>query len=177
VPDSQDRALTLRCTGKVLKLLNRTPTRPDLSSAAPRDDDWYIKLIWLDRRKCLLMTHAGTLFSVLAVDIRQAELNQFGLLAVALIERELRAEGLAINTFGQLDRAESQVAKTASRSVLGCMNDISFICKIAVIESRGLAYCDIAALNQELRRNINSARGYARPIDLAAGWPGAPAEA
>jgi hypothetical protein len=117
------------------------------------------------------------LFSVLAVDVRQADLNQIGPLIVALIERELGAEGLPIDTFGQLDPVGVQLAKTASRSVLGCMNDMALlICKCAVIEARALAYCDIPALNQDLRRNFNSARGYARPIDLAAGWPRAQAE-
>jgi hypothetical protein len=142
VAEGHDRALTLRCTGKVLKLLDRTAARPTLTSAAPSDDDWYVNLIWLDRRKCLLMTHAGTLFSVLAVDVRQGDLNQIGPLVVALIERELRAEGLPIDTFGWLDPAV-QVAKTASRSVLGCTNDMAFICKYAVIEAGGLAHCDI----------------------------------
>jgi hypothetical protein len=176
VADRNDRVLTLRCTGKVLKLLDRTAGRLTLISAAASDHDWYINLIWLDRRKCLLMTHAGTLFSVLAVDVRQADLNQIGPLIVALIERELGAERLPIDTFGQLDPAGVQLAKTASRSVLGCMNDMALICKYAVIEARALAYCDIPALNRDLRRNINSARGYARPIDLAAGWPRAQAE-
>jgi hypothetical protein len=35
-------------------------------------------------------------------------------------------------------------------------------------DSGGLTRTDLAALNQALRRNINSARGYQRPIDLAA---------
>jgi hypothetical protein len=160
----------------VLKLLDRTGARPTLALASPIDDDWYVNLIWLDRRKCLLLTQAGTLFSVLAADVRQADLNQIGPLVVALIEGELGAKGLPIDTFGLLDPAMVQLAKTASRSVLGCMNDMSFICKYAVIEARGLALCDIPALNRELRRTINSPRGYARPLDLAARWPRAHAE-
>jgi hypothetical protein len=103
VADRNDRVLTLRCTGKVLRLLDRSAGRLTLTSAAASDHDWYINLIWLDRRKCLLITHAGTLFSILAVDVRQADLNQIGPLIVALIERELGAEGLRIDTFGQLD--------------------------------------------------------------------------
>lgn len=171
--DSNDRALPLRCTGKVLKLLDRTAARLTLISATPSDHDWYVNLIWIDRRKCLLVTHAGTLFSILAVDVRQAHLNpnQIGPMVAALIERELGAEGLPIDTFGKLDPGGVQLAKTASRSVLGCMNDMAFICKVAAIEARALAYCDILALNRDLRRNINSARGYARPIDLAAAGP------
>jgi hypothetical protein len=167
---SPEPFLTLRCTVKVLKLVGHTAA-PRLVEAAPSDDDWYVNLLWLDRRKCLLPTHVGTLFSVLVADVLQADLKQIGPLAVALIEGELDAEGLPTETFGRLDPARVRLAKTASRSVLGCMNDMAFICKIAVIEARSLAYCDIPALNRELRRNINSPRGYARPIDLAAEWP------
>ena len=36
------------------------------------------------------------------------------------------------------------------------MNDMSFICKYAVVEAGGLAHCDIPALNRQLRRYINS---------------------
>jgi hypothetical protein len=170
VTDSQDRALTLRCTSKVLNLLDRTAARPTGASAPPTDDDWYVNLLWLDRRKCLLVTHAGTLFSVLAVDVLQADLNQIGPLVVANIQRGLGAEGLAIDTFGRLDSVRIRLARTASRSVLGCMNDMACLCKHVVAQDRGLAHCDVPALNLQLRRNINSSRGYARPIDLAAGW-------
>ena len=76
--DSQDRELTLRCTGKVLNRLSRATGKPNLASLSPSDDDWYVNLLWLDRRKCLLITHAATLFSVLAGDVRQADLNQIG---------------------------------------------------------------------------------------------------
>jgi hypothetical protein len=52
----------VRCTAKTFKLLGiRALTLPVIE---PADDDWYVNLLWLDRRKCLLVTHAGTLFSV-----------------------------------------------------------------------------------------------------------------
>src|SRR5437762_12970876 len=35
-----------------------------LSELPPSDDEWYLNLLWIDRQKCLLLTHAGTLFSV-----------------------------------------------------------------------------------------------------------------
>jgi len=63
------------------------------------------------------------------------------------------------------------LAKTADRSVLGCMNDMAFLCEIVIDQAGGLAGTDIAELNQALRRNINSARGYpagSRRIDTAA---------
>jgi len=31
----------------------------ELTAAPPDPDDWYAILLWLDGRKCLLLTHAG----------------------------------------------------------------------------------------------------------------------
>jgi hypothetical protein len=30
-----------------------------LSEPAPSDDDWYLNLVWIERQKCLLLTHSG----------------------------------------------------------------------------------------------------------------------
>ena len=46
------------------------------------------------------------------------------------------------------------------------MNDMAFRCEMAAGRSGGLSGTDIAELNHALRRNINSARGYQRPIEL-----------
>ncbi len=46
------------------------------------------------------------------------------------------------------------------------MNDMAFMCEHAI--AGGLARADLAGLNRALRRNINSARGYRPPIELAA---------
>jgi hypothetical protein len=84
-----------------------------------------------------------------------------------LIGRELAREGLGPGTFGSLDAASVVVGKTASRTVLGCMNDMAFACVRAVDLADGLANADIGAINQRLWRNVLSARGYLKPIDLA----------
>src|SRR5271169_2846880 len=48
------------------------------------------------------------------------------------------------------------------------MNDMAFRCEHAIAGAGGLARTDLAELNRSLRRNINSARGYCPPIELAA---------
>jgi hypothetical protein len=45
---------------------------------------------------------------------------------------------------------------------------MEFMCETVTTRSGGLAIADIADLNQTLRRNINSARGYRPPIELTA---------
>lgn len=58
--------------------------------------------------------------------------------------------------------------RAADRSVLGCMSDMTATCQSAVIDAGGLHNVNLAALNRSLHRDINSARGYQRPVDLAA---------
>ena len=47
------------------------------------------------------------------------------------------------------------------------MSGMAFLCRHTIAESGGLTSTDLGALNRSLRRNINSARGYQSPIELA----------
>ena len=89
-------------------------------------------------------------------------------LVTGLAGRELRREGLPPATFGSLRSQELILAKTADRSVLGCMNDMAFLCEVAISDAGGLAHTDLGELNQALHRNINSSRGYRPPVELDA---------
>ena len=159
--------MILRCTAKVLDLLGTRPSA--LVDGEPSDNDWYANLLWVDRRKCLLLAHAGTLFSVFAPDVRKANLLPIGPVVVGLIQRELRAEDLPLDCLGQLDPKSVRLAKTASRRVQGYLNEIARYCEYAIAASGGLQRSDIATLNRELRRELHLSRqqpGYFVPIDL-----------
>ena len=154
--------MILRCTKKLLTAIGTQ----QLADCPPDDEDWYANLLWLSGRKCLLLAHVATLFTVFGADVRAAEFSDPGRLAIKLIGRELLNEGLPADTFGNLTPASIGLAKTADRSVLGCMNDMAFMCEVVTTRSGGLAATDTADLNRALRRNINSARGYQQPIEL-----------
>ena len=66
------------------------------------------------------------------------------------------------------DPGQMTPAKTADRSVLGCMNDMAFLCERAIDRSGGLAGTHIGDLNRALRRNISRPRRYAPPVEPAA---------
>jgi hypothetical protein len=80
--------MLLRCTTRLLELLGNpiTEERP----ASP--DDWYANVFWVQRRKCLLATHAETLFCVFAPAVRAASLGPLGAFVVPLITRQLATE-------------------------------------------------------------------------------------
>lgn len=159
--------MILRCTKRVLDLVGVGPR--DLVTADPTDDDWYANLLWLDRRKHLLLAHAGTLFPVFVANVRKAGLLPLGQVAVRLIRDELAMENLPPEALGELDATSVKFAKTASRTVLGYMNETARYCEYAIADHGGLERCDIGSLNREIRRELHLSRrppGYFVPIDL-----------
>jgi hypothetical protein len=156
----------LRCTNKLLAVIG--PALAAKPAPAPDAEDWYANLLWFDRRKCLLLTHSATLFSIFEANVSALALRAAGPLVTRLIERELASEGFPSAVFAGLEPQDLILAKTADRSVLGCMNDMAFRCQNAIAGSGGLMRTDLVALNRSLRRNINSARDYQPPIELIA---------
>ncbi len=156
--------MILRCTKKLLAVVG--PSLVAEPAPAPNGEDWYANLLGFNRRKWLLLTHPATLFSIFGADVGAADLRAAGPLVTRLIRRELRSEGLPPSTFADLDPDRVILAKTGDCSVLGCMNDMAFLCEHAISGSGGLQSTDIAALNRSLRRDINSPRGYRPPIEL-----------
>jgi hypothetical protein len=154
----------LRCTKKLLAVIGpRLVAEP---APAPDAEDWYANLLWCERRKCLLLTHSATLFTIFEPNVSAADLRATDRLVTRLIRRELLSEGLPPGTFADLEPEKVILARTADRSVLGCMNDMALHCEVVIADSGGLAHTEMAQLNQSLRRNINSARGYRPPIEL-----------
>ena len=158
----------LRRTAKMLGLLGARPR--NLVTIGPSNEHWYANLLWLDARKCLLIAHAGTLFSAFVPDIRKADLVPIGPSVVRFIHQELEAESFPLDRLGALDSRSIALAKTESRTVLGEMNEMARYREYAVGNAGGLARCDASELNRGLRRELHVCRrppGYFVPIDLA----------
>jgi hypothetical protein len=156
--------MIVRATKKLQELLGQ----PALVEVEPPLDDWYANLLWLDRRKCVLVTHAGTLFSILAANVRKGDLKPLGAWLSRVVTDALRFEEMPPSLLGHLKPATVKVARTASRQVLGHMNDITFTCRYAVDSAGGLDQLDTRQLNHDLQRLLHNRDGaYIRPIDLA----------
>jgi hypothetical protein len=163
-------AVIVRCTAKLRAFLGCQPQQQADPGCSERD--WYANLLVIERRKCLLVTHAGTLFSVFVPDVRVAQLRPLGPFVVARIADQLRAEGLSERALGELDPGGVTIAGTAGgRSVLGCMNDLALTCRLAVQQAGGLAALDLAGLHHVLQRHIYAARDYVPAIDLITSAP------
>ena len=157
--------MLVRCTTKLLKAIGAKPAW--LAETPPSDHDWYANLLWITGRKCVLLTHACTLFSVFSPDVSVSDLHPFGGFVVPAVSSALQSEGLPVTTFGLLDAEDVAIAKTASRSVLGCMNDLAMHCHYAVEDADGLEFLNVEHLNRRLRRTILGPLGSTYPIEAA----------
>lgn len=159
--------MILRCTARLLKLLGRRGG--PLVETAPDADDWYANVLTIDRRRCLLLVHADTLFAVLDTEVRLAQLDDLGLYAATLVVDALAFEGLAGSALGPTNPSGVRVAKTASRSVLGHMNELASEAEHFIARSGGLGLADVDAVNRRLRRGLHGRDGdYFVPLELAA---------
>jgi hypothetical protein len=156
------RVVLVRCTARLLGVLGRGV---DLLDEPPSDDDWYANLLWIDRRKCLLVTHAGTLFPVFVANVRKADLVPLGALVAEHAAMALSDERLPDDILGVLDPGSARVARTASRRILSFMNDSARACRYAVEDSGGLEHTDLDDLNWRLRRQLHDHDGYRQPLD------------
>lgn len=159
--------MVVRCTAKALKLLGAKQS--SLAQIEPGDDDWYVNLLWFERRKCLLLTHAGTVFSVFVPDVRKADLDPLGPFLVEAITLALDAESLPYGALGELDGADVRIARTASRRVLGFMNEIAWQVEYSLGRYGSILDIDVITLQRQLQRTLHNHGGrYATPADLVA---------
>jgi Domain of unknown function (DUF6933) len=107
---------------------------------------------------CLLATHAGTLFSLFVADIRAADLRPFERRIAELLAAALLDDGLPSDALGPLAPNEVQIAKTASKHVLGVMNQMAFEIGWAADQAGGLWNVDIGDLNRHLHRSLHTKR-------------------
>ena len=154
--------LVLRSTGKLAKLLGEHPCPLEVR---PDRNEWYANLVWIDRRKCILFTHAETLFSFLVPDVLKAQIVPFPRFFATWLHLELERESLPSDTFGAIDPDDAVVAKTADRSVLGSMNELAYLSEVFILRDGGMEDFHPHELNPYLRRVPMGALKYAYPIE------------
>lgn len=156
--------MTIRCTQRLLKAMGIRPR--ELADVPVSEDDWSANLLWFDRRKCLLLTHAGTLFPLFIADVLAADLRRLD----DLLERNARTalydERLSPDALGDLSGAVPLIARTTSRRILGVMTEDTRMCEYAIASAGGLEHTDVLELNRSLRHSLHSVEGgYATALE------------
>jgi len=102
-------------------------------------------------------------------DVLAGDLRPFGPYVARAVQEELRAEGLPLDVLGRFD-ADVHIAKTASRAILGHMNEIAVHLRYQIGVEGGLDACATRVLNHRQRRTLHNRGGvYSEPLDLVAG--------
>lgn len=115
----------------------------------------YANPLGLDRCKCLLTVHAGTLFPTFVADVRVTDLRPIERRIVDLVEAALLEEGLPVDALGRLDLDDVRLAEDRSRHVLGVMNQMTFECGWHIDPVGGLWNLRVDELNHHLRRSLH----------------------
>ena len=156
--------IVLRLTNKVFKEFGKQ--NPELAPVSEESgaDEWYVNLFRLDRRKCLLFTHVGTLFSFVVEGVSRKAIQGLP----ELFRKEL-SKALFYEEFssGQIEefmrRAQKiEIAKTASRSVLASMNQILLEFPYIMARFAHLGDERLVAVNRELNTMLRGAIGDGR---------------
>lgn len=155
--------MIIRCTQKLLKELKRDlveePTSPT--------ESWHANLLLIERRKCVLLTHDETLYSIFMPGLRQPEFKQFPDLVGQRIFKRLLGDGFPQPQIEyMLDQMRVvEFAKTNNRSVLGSMRDIASRIKHSVIVEGGLNQVYFFDMHQQINRAPMSAIDYNNGLD------------
>lgn len=147
---------TLRCTRKLLRRIDETPSNEAVTPTTALGD-WFANLLYLRPQQLVLAMNERTLVCALipaapaATVLERLRLEVGGLLReigvpAAKVEAELAAmEHVAIGA-------------TASRAVLGCMNDAAF-----QLSHRREPGVSLRELGLQLAENIYSLTDYQKP--------------
>jgi len=157
--------LIFKCTQKVREFLSLAPNEliEPVDHTNSLLGDWYVNLIVIDKRKCLLFMNERTLLSFIAKgfkkpkslkhDVHQVFIHHLFNLYKLL---ELPLDGLS-----QVmdDYLEYGYSKTDSRKVLGNMNDLAYLYQVTIDYRGGLDDCDLSEIirliNHTPQANLN----------------------
>lgn len=162
--------MIIRCTKKLRAELRLAEHDLLGSEVAPaRLDEWFCDLLWMDRQKYVLCTHARTLFSIVLPQVRRADLAHLPTMLAGTVAGAMEREGFSAAAIESVTSLrEVRYGLTNSRSVLGSMNDISYQ-YLGDVEMNGNAGRLRGLTGEELNRNPLSAIGRRYAIEAMRG--------
>lgn len=164
--------IILRLTNKVFKEFGKQ--KPEIVQGDEKSDanEWYVNLFRFDRRKCLLFTHAGTLFSFVVAGVSRKDIQGLPELFRKELSKALFYEEFSAVQIEDFMKRVQQIAiaKTTNRSVLSSMNQILYEYSYTAVRFAHLGADALIAANRELNTMLRGAigeggRGYGVPIE------------
>ena len=158
---------TLRCTQKLLNAIGRMAL-PARGEAKPTLlGDWYANRLVITRQHALLFTNEPTLYSFAVLQVRKGMLASLAQVFVEHLKLNLAHEDIPVYVIERLvaEYRDIGLAGTASRSVLGSMNDLAYSLEHYVHDAGGMAACDGRKLNAQLNRTPHRPLGWKFAIE------------
>lgn len=157
----------IHCTQKLLKEMGlKKSDLPTDSSPGAVLGPWHANLLYIDRRKCILLANDKTLFNFIVPDLKKEHIRQLDALFPQWLQCILAEEGFdeAIRDKIMVEYRDIGFASTHSRVVLGSMNDLAFHYKIQIESAGGVHSYMIPQIIRQLNRMSMKPLGYGFPI-------------
>jgi hypothetical protein len=161
--------LLIRCTRKLRQAMAIEAETIATPIATPTTDltEWYADLVGVGAKKIIVFTHASTLFSLVALDVRRLErskLEEMLLSRLPAILSQIDCRSSGVEAIAQMG-GDCCYATTADRRVLGSMNELIRSLKFYIEGNGGIEQSDEVVLSLRLSETLMGAIGYERPID------------
>ena len=127
---------SVRCTKKLLDRMRLDP-EPDPPVSSTVLGDWYANLLRVGKQQFILCVSEKTLLPVLVPAVDAKLLPRRLPEAVLVVLKRLEILSTAIDR-EMTEMQDAVVARTASRSVLGMMNDLAFAAPYRLVEGASL---------------------------------------
>lgn len=128
--------------------------------------EWYVNLLWIERRKCLLFAEATTLYVFLVPGVLKNDVENLPALFAEQLRVNLLRDGIPEAVVKRVAEVEPfHLAKTRDRRVLGSMTDLTHHYRYHIEAEGGLAHADIQDLNRRMNRIPMSMLGMDYSID------------
>jgi len=150
--------LTIRCTSKLLKWLD-AEVSPEPTIPTNRLGDWYANLLFTKRRRLIICVSER---SLLPVFVEARDSSFFRARFQERVRSVLRSIDVGPDALGSEapQIAEIKIGKTASRRVLGSLNDMTKLARVAIEQDPEI---DLTTLSTELAKTPCSPLKYGSP--------------
>jgi len=158
----------IHCTRKLLKELDVPLIEPDkIPQPTEGLGNWYANLLRIDRRKCLLFTNEKSLYTFLIPKVLKANLKNIEEEFLIHLSYNLQHEGFRLEVISRVMQEYQEIgfAKTASKSVLGSMNDLVYHYEFQIFKSGGIDNIRTLQFNEMINRIPMGALKYGYPIE------------
>lgn len=159
----------LRCTRKLLSVIG-CPQSAETAEARPaptRLGDWYANLLVIARQRALLFTNESTLYSFAVLGVRKATLTHLTKVFIEHLALNLADDGIPADVIqgvtGEYHHLE--IAATASRHVVGSMNNVAALLERYVHDAGGVTGGAVRTINRQLNRMPHKPLGWAYAVE------------